>query len=68
MADPADGNGDRSSDALVRHLQLVVEAADVGERLERLVVASELDRAGRLDAIEERGGVRSVEFLGDPAR
>jgi hypothetical protein len=55
------------ADALVRHLQLVVEALDVGEQLERLVVASELVRAGRLDAIEECDGVRSVEFLGDPA-
>lgn len=59
---------DHGADALVRHLQLIVETLDVCKQVKGLVVASELDRAGRLDAIEECDSVRSVDFLGDPAR
>jgi hypothetical protein len=36
-------------------LQLVVETLDVGEEFGRRVVASELDRAGRHDAVKECG-------------
>ena len=46
--------------------QLVVEAADVVEELERQVVAGLLDRAGGVTAGEEAVGVGSVDFLGDP--
>lgn len=56
-----------TADAPVRSLELFVEALDVGEQLQCLVVASELGGAGRRYAVEERDSVRSVEFLGDPA-
>ena len=56
------------ADAPMRLLELVVEALHVGQQLDGQVAPCGLDRGRRLDALEERDGVRSVEFLGDPAR
>jgi hypothetical protein len=49
-------------------LSWFVEALHVDEQLGGLVPAGGLDGAGRLDAVEEGDGVRSVEFLGDSSR
>ena len=59
---------DGDADPAMRFLELSVEALHVGEQLDGQVVAGLLDRGRRLDALEERNGVRSVEFLGDSAR
>jgi hypothetical protein len=52
----------------VRLLQLGVEATDVVQQLEGEVVAGLLHRRRWAQTSEEPLGVRSVEFLGDPAR
>jgi len=43
------------------------ETANRLEDVEKQVDADGAALRGRLDALEERGGVRSVEFGGDPA-
>jgi len=48
--------------------ELDVEALHVAEQLDCELVARSLDWGRRLDTSEQGDGVRSVEFLGDPAR
>ena len=48
-------------------LQLVIEASDVLQELERQLVAGGLHRGRRLEGAEQPIGVRSVEFLGNSA-